>query len=85
MDARKEKNEKAIAKLDDLKRRLFEQKPVYYNDRQYAFNAIRICYSEMYRGVVYQALLIDKSRPHLNWAMWVPLEAVMTEEEYNNQ
>lgn len=83
MDLRTQKNEAAIQKLDLVKKAMQRGEVVEYEGKPYKVNAIRLCNSVIYGGLIYQAEIVSADPTKWNCAYYVALESVLTSGESN--
>lgn len=76
MELRKQKNDMAISKLDKAKTAMQKRETVCYDDKPYIINAIRLCNSAVYGGLIYQAEIVSAEPERWNHAYYVALDAI---------
>jgi hypothetical protein len=76
MNIRLEKNEKSIEKLDEIKKAMRDRTTVYFENKPYTVQAIRLCNSQLYGGLIYQAELVSTNPLQWNSVIFVALEKV---------
>lgn len=76
MSNRTDKNEKSIEKLDEIKKAMRDREVVFFENKPYTVQAIRLCNSQIYGGMIYQAELISADPSRWNSVILVGLENV---------
>lgn len=76
-----QKQAQAVNNLEAVKKAMSEEATVYHEGKPYTVQALRMCKSQIYGGIIYQAEIVSINPLQWNHCYLVPLETIITEVE----